>query len=616
MSKFSAKLTWAGFSFDLVADNNEVIGTSEVYTTKAACLKGIESMRENAPWADVEAEDIFADKVVFGNFYTADEKHPKVEAAAIIDGRFACVGSAAEVRKFIGKDTEVLNYEGKFIMPGLIDSHVHITTGIAFEYADLGEFVSCGSKKEALAFMADYIGRHPGLDPYRFMLQRAALNGEELSKEDLDAICPDTALVILEGEAHSVWVNSRMLKQHGITDDTPDPVPELAYFVRRDGHITGNAFESTSWPFLFDQLRKSLTEEQIGAAVSRWIKFCEVYGVSAVFDAGFPEHNDIHERIYAYMRDLDRQGKLPVYVDGCYILTNPRKTEEALAETKRFCREFTTDHLKVHTLKILMDGTLKIETAAMVTPFADTGKTGATPFNADEICEILKKLNEAGLDLHAHCVGERSSRVVLDGVELARKALGDSFRVKVTCTHLWVQDDADLDRFAKLGVIANYTPAWHNGNMGLGCEPSEFWPNLIGERASKMFRSKTVWDSGALVTWSSDEVDFGEFLTWNPYYGMEIGMTRWINEKTMAPEGQATKKPLEPADEKMNIDEMILGYTINGAKQLGIEAQKGSIEPGKDADFLVFDNDLLTAEHEGFSHNLPKEVYFRGKKVN
>jgi len=151
----------------------------------------------------------------------------------------------------------------------------------------------------------------------------------------------------------------------------------------------------------------------------------------------------------------------------------------------------------------------------------------------------------------------------------------------------------------------------------MGCEPSEFWPGVIGEvRSKKMFRSKTVWDTGALVTWSSDDTDYDEFLTCNPYYGMEVGMTRWISGKTKAPEGLTTAKPLPPADEKMNIEEMILGYTINGAKQLGIEASKGSIEAGKDADFLVFDKDLLMAEHEGFSHNMPRDVYFCGRKVH
>ncbi|MBQ9606005.1 MAG: amidohydrolase family protein, partial [Lachnospiraceae bacterium] len=551
--------------------------------------------------------------IKIAKIFTADKNNPRATALAIKDGKFVYVGDETGISEYEGEATDL---RGKFIMPGIFDTHVHITTGVAFEFADLGEEVTANNKKEALEFMADYVSKNPGLNPYRFMLPRAALNGEELVKEDLDAFCPDSELVILEEECHSVWVNSKMLESHGITDDTPDPVPELAYFVRKDGHITGNAFEATSWPFLFDQLRKDLTEEQIGEAVSRWIDFSEKYGVSAVFDAGFPEHNDIHERIYAYMRELDRQGKLPVYVDGCYMLTNPRKVKEALEETKRFNREFTTEHMKVHTLKIIMDGTLKIETAAMVTPYEDTGKVGGTPFNAEEIADILKELNAAGLDLHVHCVGERSSRIILDGVELARKELGDSFKVKVTITHMWIQDDADLGRFAKLGVIANYTPAWHNGNMGLGCEPSEFWPDLIGEdRSKKMFRSKTVWDSGALVTWSSDDVNFDDFASWNPYYGMEVGMTRWINEKTKSPEGQSTKKPLEPASEKMSIEEMILGYTINGAIQLGVEDKKGSIAVGKDADFLVFDNDLLTAEQEGFSHNKPGEVYFGGKKM-
>jgi hypothetical protein len=97
---------------------------------------------------------------------------------------------------------------------------------------------------------------------------------------------------------------------------------------------------------------------------------------------------------------------------------------------------------------------------------------------------------------------------------------------------------------------------------------------------------------------------------------MEIGMTRWINEKTRFDEYSRTVAPFPPESERMNIEQMIIGYTINGAKQLGIEAKKGSIEVGKDADFLVFDKDLLTAEHEGFSYNSPAQVYMGGKKLN
>ena len=307
---------------------------------------------------------------------------------------------------------------------------------------------------------------------------------------------------------------------------------------------------------------------------------------------------------------MDREGKLLTYIDGCYVLTRPSKMHEAIEEVKRFSKKYNSEHLKVHTLKIFMDGTLKIETAAQVTPYVDTGVTGTTAFKPAQVAEILKALNEAGLDLHVHTVGEAASRVVLDGVELAKKELRDKFHVKVTCAHLEVQDDADLDRFAKLGVFANYTPWWHNGG-GPGA-----LAQMLGEKRSRnMYRCKTVWNSGATVAWSSDNVAYGDFTTWSPYLGMEIGMTRTISEKTNVPAYCISPIANPPAEERMNAEEMIIGYTINGARQLGIEAHKGSIEAGKDADFLVFDKDLLKAEQEGFSHNSPAEVYFGGKKV-
>ena len=547
-----------------------------------------------------------ADKIIKNaRIFTADKDNPQATALAVKDSKFVYVGDEAGLSDYEG---EVTDLGGKFIMPGIIDSHVHVTIGVAFEYVDLGIRFEPNGKQDALAFMASYIKDNPGRDCYRFLLERKHLNGEDFVKEELDEICPDSELILLEGECHSNWVNSRVLARMGITDDTPDPVPGLAYYVRKDGHVTGNSFETASWPILFDGVN-DLTDEQIDAALERWIDFSRKAGVSAVFDAAFPEHNPIHERIYARLCEMDGQGKLPIYIDGSYVLTRPSKMQEALDEVRRFNREFNTEHLKVHTLKIFMDGTLKIETAAMVTPYEDTGRTGTTAFNPEQVAEILKSLNEAGLDLHVHTVGEAASRVVLDGVELARKALGDKYRVKVTCAHLEVQDDADLGRFAELGVTANYTPWWHSGNESVSV--------MLGKkRGTNMYRCKTVWNTGALVTWSSDNVAYGDFVPWSPYLGMEVGMTRWINDKTDAPEHNRAAKEFAPAEEKMGIEEMILGYTINGAKQLGIEDTKGSIEPGKDADFLVFDNDLLTAEQQGFSHNKPKEVYFSGKKMN
>ena len=552
------------------------------------------------------------DKIIKNaKIFTSNKNQLQATALAVKDGKFVYVGDEAGLSAYEG---EVTDMGGKFIMPGIIDSHVHVTTGTGFEYVDLGVLVLCPSKQESIEFMADYIQKNPGMKRYRFALEKSALNGENITKEDLDAISQGQEVVVLEIGCHSNWVNSKVLAAHGITDETPDPVPELAYFVRKDGHLTGESYETASWPFLFDELRKTLTDEQIRTALSRWIDFSKEYGISAVFDAGFPEHNDIQERIYAQLRNFDLQGKLPIYVDGCYVLTQPAKLKEAMEGVKRFNREFNTEHMKVHTLKIFMDGTMKIETAAMITPYADSGVVGASAFNAEQMAGILKELNEAGLDLHVHTVGEAASRVILDGVELARKELGDQYHVKVTCAHLWIQDDTDLARFAKLGITANFTPWWHSGNIG--GTPINLYIALLGEeRANKMYRCKTLWNSGANVTWSSDEVFYGDFKNWSPYLAMEVGMTRWINEHTRFDEVGRTLTPFPPANECMNIEEMMLGYTINGAKQLGIEASKGSIEAGKDADFLVFDNDLMTAKPEGISYNKPSEVYFCGCKI-
>ena len=544
--------------------------------------------------------------------FTADKDHPQASSLAVKDGKFVYVGDEAGLSEYEG---EVTDLGGKFIMPGIIDSHVHVTFAAGFEYARPGEWVPCAGKREILDFMADYVRNNPGLKMYIFELEQKKLGGEKLTKEDLDAICPDSELLVTEAENHSLWINSKLLARHGITDDTPDPVPGLSYYVREHGHVTGNIFEGAAeMPVLLDGA-VDLSDEQIDAALRRWIDFSVKNGVSGVFDAGIPGLNSFNERVYSRLREMDRQGKLPVYVDGCYVISSARETEEGLRELKRLRDEYDTEHMKVHTLKIFIDGTLKIHTAAMVEPYADLPKTGITALNKEEFAELLGKLNEEGLDLHLHTVGDAASRVVLDGVEMARKKLGDSFRVKVTASHLWVQNDEDLDRFAKLGVIANYTPAWHSGNIG--GKPYELWQSLLGEkRASNMYRCKTVWDTGALVSWSSDDIVFDDFKTWSPYLGMEVGMTRMTSGKTLAPERNITDEPFLPLSERMSMEEMIIGYTISGAEQLGIEDKKGSIEPGKDADFLVFENNLLTAEQEGFSRILPQEVYFGGKKVN
>ena len=549
-----------------------------------------------------------ADQIIKNaKIFTSNQNNPQATALVVKDGKFVYVGDEAGLSAYEG---EVTDLGGKFIMPGIIDSHVHVTIPVGFEYAVIDERIEPDGKQEAFEMMKKFIKEHPGQKRYRFIMEKRFLKGEDIVKEELDAICPDAELQIQEGEGHSIWVNSKILQKHGITDETLDPIPGLAFYVRKDGHVTGNMYEGATEVKVILDNGMELTDEQVDAALQRWIDFSVEFGVSAVFDAGLPGDWKFHGKVYKRLCELDKQGKLPIYVDGCLVIDSERVAEEGLKELKRFQREYNTEHVKVHTMKIFMDGTQKIHTAAMVTPYVDVHTTGSTAFSAEGIAKLLKELNEANLDLHLHTVGERASRTVLDGMEMAKKEMGDSLHVRVTCAHLEIQCDEDLARFAKLGVFANYTPHWHAGDTRI----SATW--LGEERSKKQFRCKSVWDSGATVAFSSDNIVFGDFMTWNPYLGMEVGMTRLITEKTRNYEYVRFNEVFPPIDQRMSIEEMLIGFTINGAKQLGIEAHKGSIEAGKDADFLVFDKDLLTAEHEGFSYNKPTDVYIGGKKVN
>jgi len=134
-----------------------------------------------------------ADQIIKNaKIFTADRNKPLATALAVKDGKFVYVGDEAGLSEYEG---EVRGLGGRFIMPGIIDSHVHVT---------MGPVLSIRKR-------------------YRFVLERKFLHEDDITKEDLDAICPDGEIVIMEGEAHSVWASSKVLEQHGITDDTPDP---------------------------------------------------------------------------------------------------------------------------------------------------------------------------------------------------------------------------------------------------------------------------------------------------------------------------------------------------------------------------------------------------------
>lgn len=534
------------------------------------------------------------------SIYTSNVDSLRAQAFAVKDGKFVYVGDEAGLSDYEG---EVKDMQGRFIIPALMDSHVHVPLSIAFTVRGECPVVSAGNKAEALKFIKDYIEENPGKPSYDFNLNKMVLGDEDICYEELDEISSDAEICVREAGGHSVWVNGAILKKHGIDDNFVDPTPGLHYAVRdKNGHITGNLFEGCTG-IVLKQNYDHISDEYIEEQLQHWIDYCKKVGITAVYEAGTPGDENFGSRVYKILCRMDKEGKLPIYIEGSYVIFMPDMIDGAIDKLIQWNKEISSEHLKVRTFKIVLDGTVNIEAACMVEPYL-SGKKGGRIADEVTLSKLIIKLNELGFDLHVHTVGDGASKTVLDAVELARKELGDSYNIRVTAAHLELIHDSCIDRFAKLGVITNFTPFW--------CGDYDTRP-LGEERANKVYRLRTVYDTGAMFTCSSDNIYFDDFSLWNPLLGIEVGITRFFDTNTKIADYSKTGFPLAPESECMTMDQMLLGYTINNAYQLHLEDRKGSIEVGKDADFLVYEEDFFKREMNGLSQLEPIEVYFAGK---
>ncbi|HJO04398.1 MAG TPA: amidohydrolase family protein [Acidobacteriota bacterium] len=545
-----------------------------------------------------------------GKFFTVDEAQVWAEAVAIKDGRFVYVGDDAGVQSFVGPDTDRFDLGGKLIIPGLVDSHTHPGlmgretagyTAFPLGGGPRGRLPGGGTKEEILAAVEAYAEANPDLAWIEMGSWSADLYGVAgPHKRDLDRVVPDRPVML--GSVHNVWVNSVALEMMGIDSNTPDPVPGLSYFVRdAAGEPTGWIKEWAAWPYaqhLIDVDRESNKE-----GIDTFLEYLSSHGVTTLLDAG---NNSFHDLTYSLLAELEAAGRLPVRYEGSYHIFVPDQVSGAIDELQRLRRTYGSERLTFNTIKIHFDGTDEIRTGAVLEPFSDDpGNRGATLLDTEELSDFIVQLHEARIDLHLHIVADRGVRIALDAVQAARSSVDGEFYPRVTICHLDIIDTVDYPRFEQLGVIANYTPQWH----GLGDRLPLTHRTLGEERFARMLLVQPLLDDGAVVTFSSDVTSLGGMERANPYLGMQIGHNRQYHEQ-----GEAAPIRL-PLSERLDLEDLLKGYTLSGAYQLRMEDQLGSIEVGKLADLVVLDRNLFEIDRYEIHEVRPEAVILEGEII-
>lgn len=553
------------------------------------------------------AAGFYADIVLTnGKVYTAEKKQPWAESIAVKDKKILYVGSTQGIKGYIGPGTEKFDLAGKLVLPGIVDSHTH--PGYVARTADSLELpIDVKSVEEILDVVASYARSNPDKALISGGYWPATLFGiEGPKKELLDSVVSDRPVVLIDDTSHSRWLNSTALEILGIDRNTPDPVPGLSYFYR------DNKGDPTGW------VMELGIDEALGAlgalghtdksVVEQLLQYYVSMGVTTIFDAG---NLGLEDDAYGVVSSLEKEGKLPLRYEASHVVYLPDQLPTAITALKNLRAKYGGKRLRFNTIKIFMDGIHEARTSSVLEPFISEGPNGsrargATMLNKEQLHDFILKLNEEGINLHIHVVGDRTTRVVLDAVESAQNTIGSLLSMSVTLAHLDFVDEGDFQRFRELDVFANFTPHWHGG----------YWqgaqPHVGVERYEKFFRPNSLDKLGAKITLSTDQyhIDGWKKGRASPYLGIEIGHTR------IDPEATGKNEVRPPHSETLSIEKLVNGFTIMGARQLKLDSILGSIRKGKLADLVVLNENLFELEPQYIGRLKPVAVLMEGKIVS
>jgi predicted amidohydrolase YtcJ len=518
--------------------------------------------------------------LVNARVYTMNADAPEADAVVVRNDSILYVGDAAGAEPFIGESTDVRDLGGQLVLPGFIDTHSHLVVGGG--YATALSLETWGTVDDWVQAIADYAAANedaPLLFGYGFLATTFGPVGP--TRQLIDAIVPDKPVLIMDEGFHAAWANTAALEALNITQDTPDPVPGYSYYKRdENGDATGYLLEGTAGMAM--SALNVITEDVIVEGTGIIVDIMNAYGVTSAFDAGIIDGADV-AGIKRILDRLEKGGDLTIRLVGS---SRPKLQEHYLSAVKTAAtwrEELKGDRYHYNTLKIPDDGTVEGRTAAMFEDYqGEPGNSGETVFTEEQMTHMITEAAAIDMDVHVHALGERAIHESLNAIEAAQSAHPES-ATRYTICHIQVITDQDVPRFGQLGVIAQSTPLWASYDT----YGKQF---VSADQFSRFWRFKSLEDTGAKLTFGSDFPASGAgTLGLSPIIQIEMGHTR---QEFGQPDAKV--QPLE--SERLSVESLVRGFTIDAAYQLHMEDQIGSIETGKKADLVVLDQDIFAVD--------------------
>jgi predicted amidohydrolase YtcJ len=557
-----------------------------------------------APAADL----LFYNAVI----YTADQSDTIVEALAVKNGLVVFTGSSRDALSEYGTAAEIIDLEGKMILPGFIDTHIHAPGRVLADLYSISLY-EAGSIEAILEQVEAYINANPEAEIYYgegFSLGH--FSGEEVSKgpkkERLDQICADKPVVLYSSDCHLAWLNSRALQQFGLNCNTENPAGGVIEKDPRTGELWGTLKEA-AMRYIPVQ---SFSSRQMKEAVTVFQRYLHSLGYTGILSVSIASEPPLD--IFGSMAE---HSELKLHVASSVTIDPENDLETQVRQLEIAREKFSFGNHTVATAKFFADGVVEGTTAYLLEPYEPVAGKGPDYYgeflwNADNLAEAFKLVNSAGFQVHVHSIGDASTRLVIDALQKAKtETPGGDYRN--TITHLQLVDSADINRFKELDIIAATQPYWH-------CKEPDWWEAvdhyLLGERAEREYPLQSFIRAGVRVASSSDHP---VTPVPNPLRAIRAGVTRNLTceESYGLPELKNAADPrwLLGINERASLTSMIKSFTINGAYAIFRDHLTGSLQSGKNADFVILDRDLFNLDPLEIEKVRVLKTYFNGEAV-